>query len=341
MKGLNILGLGAVAVAIALVVLHNLDLHPTRELLNVSYAPTGDLYQEIDREFVANYARENGTALVIKQSHGGSSRQAKAVINGLEADVVTLALPSDVEALHKQGLIADGWAQRLPNHSQPYTSTIVFVVRKGNPKNIHDWPDLVNADVAIVTPNPKTSGNGKLSLLAAWGSVIYRGGNEDQARDYLQKLYQHVTVLGTSATDSTASFAYDKVGDVHLTWENEALREVDEAKGELEIVYPPVSIRAEPTVAWVDANVARHHTEAEAKAYLEFLFTDQAQETLAAQGYRPIKAEILSRHMDRLPKIDLFPITLLARDWDDAQLKFFADNGIFDLIYKPRAIGRL
>ncbi len=265
--GLYVFALAVVIVAVVLVVVHNLDFNRAQELLNVSYAPTGELYQEIDRQFIAAYEKAGGPKLVIRQSHGGSSRQSRAVINGLEADVVTLALPSDVEALHKHGLLADGWAARLPNNSRPYTSTIVFVVRKGNPKAVHDWPDLVAGDVAVITPSPKSSGNGKLSFLAAWGSVVARGGTEDQARDYVQKLYQHVQVLGGSATEAASTFAYDKVGDVHLTWENEALQEVAEAKGELEIVYPPVSIRAEPTVAWVDANVARHHTEAEARAY--------------------------------------------------------------------------
>jgi sulfate transport system substrate-binding protein len=336
-KWLNTFALVAVAIAIALVAIHNFDFNTSRELLNVSYAPTGDLYNAINHQFSAEYAKQNGTSLTIKQSHGGSSRQAKAVVNGLEADVVTLALPSDVDSLRKQGLLPDGWAQRLPNNSQPYTSTIVFVVRKGNPKAIKDWPDLISPGIEVVTPNPKTSGNGKLSLLAAWGSIIYRGGTEDQARDYIKELYRHVSVLGASATDATATFAYDKVGDAHLTWENEALREVEESKGELEIVYPPVSIRAEPSVAWIDANVARHKTEAYAKAYLEFLFTDEAQETIAEHGYRPFNAGILNKHLDRLPNLDLFPITLIAKDWDDAQTKFFADNAIFDVIYKPKA----
>ncbi len=334
---LNRFALAAVAVAVLLVATHNLDLNTSHELLNVSYAPTGDLYAEINPQFTLAYEKEHGTELTIKQSHGGSSRQARAVIDGLDADVVTLALPSDVDSLRKRGLIPEGWAERLPNHSQPYTSTIVFVVRKGNPKAIKDWPDLIAPGVEIVTPNPKTSGNGKLSLLAAWGSVIYRGGTEDQARAYIAQLYHHVSVLGTSATDSTASFAYDKIGDIHLTWENEALREVTDAKGELEVVYPPVSIRAEPSVAWVDTNVARHRSEAYAKAYLEFLFTDAAQETIAEQGYRPFNADILKKHLDRLPDLQLFPITLIAKDWDDAQSKFFADNSIFDVIYQPKS----
>jgi sulfate/thiosulfate transport system substrate-binding protein len=336
-KWLNLFALFAAVIAIALVTLHNLDFNQSHELLNVSYAPTGDLYKAINQQFAAEYAKQNGIRLTIKQSHGGSSRQAKAVISGLKADVVTLALPSDVESLHKQGLIADGWTQRLPNNSQPYTSTIVFVVRKGNPKAIKDWPDLISPGVEVVTPNPKTSGNGKLSLLAAWGSVIHNGGTEEQARDYIKQLYQHVSILGTSATDSKATFAYDKIGDVHLTWESEALGEVADAKGELEIVYPPVSIRAEPSVAWVDANVALHKTEAYAKAYLQFLFTDDGQKIIAEQGYRPINDAILNQHLDTLPKLDLFPITLIAKDWDDAQAKFFADNAIFDVIYKPKA----
>jgi sulfate transport system substrate-binding protein len=335
-KWLNLLALTAVVIAATLVTVHNLDFNRSPELLNVSYAPTGELYQAINRRFAAVYLREQGLRLTIRQSHGGSARQAKAVIDGLAADVVTLALPSDVDTLHQRGLIPDGWRERLPNHSQPYTSTIVFVVRKGNPKGIKDWPDLIAPGVEVITPNPKTSGNGKLSLLAALGSVLHRGGSEAQARDFVRELYQHVSLPGTSATDSRASFAYDKLGDVHLTWESEALQEVADTQGELELVYPSASIRAEPSVAWVDANVARHKSEVYAKAYLEFLFTDAAQEILAELGYRPFNAAILHRHADRLPGLDLFPITLIARDWDEAQSRFFADNGIFDLIYKPK-----
>jgi sulfate transport system substrate-binding protein len=336
-KWRNAFALAASTIAVVLVAVHNLDFKPTLELLNVSYAPTADLYQAVDRQFAADYAKQKGMRLTLKLSNGGSSRQAQAVINGLEADVVTLALPSDVDALRKHGLIPEGWAERLPNHSQPYTSTIVFVVRKGNPKAIKDWPDLISPGVEVITPDPKTSGNGKLSLLAAWGSVLAHGQSEDEARDYVKQLYQHVSILGASATDSTTTFAFDKLGDVHLTWENEALREVEEAKGELEIIYPPVSIRAEPSVAWVDANVTRHQTQEYAKAYLEFLFTDAAQEILAQQGFRPFNLSILNQHADRFPKLDLFPITLIAKDWEDAQARFFAENGIFDVIYKPRA----
>jgi sulfate/thiosulfate-binding protein len=331
----SVLSLLAVVVAVALVFFGNVDRDKSIQLLNVSYDPTRELFQDLDQQFVLKYQQETGQKLTIKQSHGGSSRQAYAVIEGLEADVVSLALPSDIDLLRKHGFIKDGWPDRLPNHSQPYTSTIVFVVRRGNPKSIKDWPDLVRRDVSVITPNPKTSGNGKLSLLAAWGSIIYRGGNEEQARDYLKRLYQNVAVLGTGARDSTITFTQDKIGDVHLTWENEARFETQESPGELEIVYPPISIRAEPSVSWVDKNVGRKKTEGYAKAYLEFLFSRPAQETVARYGYRPIDPEILREYANRLPAVQLFPVTLVAKDWDDAQQKFFADNGVFDLVYTP------
>jgi len=214
---------------------------------------------------------------------------------------------------------------------------IVFVVRKGNPKAIKDWSDLVRPDVAVITPNPKTSGNGKLSLLAAWGSILYRGGTEEQARDFLRRLYQNVPVLGTGARDSTITFTQDKIGDVHLTWENEARFETQDSQGELETVYPPVTIRAEPSVAWVDKNVEHRKTERYARAYLEFLFSRPAQETMARYGYRPVDPDVLRKNAERLPAVQLFSVTLIAKDWDDAQEKFFADNGVFDLIYSPRA----
>jgi sulfate transport system substrate-binding protein len=334
---LNAMALAAVAIAITLVIGNNVAGDTSTQLLNVSYDPTRELFQDLNQQFIERYFKETGKRLTIKQSHGGSSRQARAVIDGTPADVVTLALSSDVDTLRKRGLIAEDWAGRLPNHSQPYTSTIVFVVRKGNPRAIRDWPDLVRPGVSVITPNPKTSGNGKLSVLAAWGSVIYRGGTDAQALAFLKQLYQHVTVLDTGARDATNTFTQQKLGDVHLTWENEALLETAEYKGELEIVYPPVSIRAEPSVAWVDANVARRKTEAYAKAYLEFLYTDQAQETIARHGYRPINLEILKKHSDRLPRIDLFSVAILAKDWDEAQQKFFADNGIFDVIHPSKA----
>ena len=334
---LNAFAVIAVVVAVTLVVARNIEGDSSNQLLNVSYDPTRELFKDLNQQFVTQYAKQTGKKLTIQQSHGGSSRQAQAVIDGLPADVVTLALRSDVEALHRRGIIADGWAERLPDRSEPYTSTIVFVVRKGNPRGIKDWPDLIRPGVSVITPNPKTSGNGKLSVLAAWGSVIYRGGTETQALRYLRELYEHVPVLDSGARDATNTFTQEKLGDVHLTWENEALLETEEYRGDLEIVYPPVSIRAEPSVAWVDANVARRKTEAYAKAYLEFLFTDQAQETIAQHGYRPINLEILKKHANRLPQIDLFPVTILAKNWDEAQQKFFADAGIFDAIHSGQA----
>jgi sulfate/thiosulfate-binding protein len=260
----------------------------------------------------------------------------RAVAEGFAADVVTLALPSDIEALSKRGLIAGDWKNRFPHDSQPYSSTIVFVVRKTNPKHIKDWPDLIGPDVTIITPDPKTSGNGKLSVLAAWGSVMYRDGSEDQARDFVAKLYQHVPILGQGARDSSTTFASAKEGDMHLTWENEALREVAESKDELEVVYPPVSILAEPSVTWVDSNVEKHKSQVAAKAYLAYLFTNEAQEIFAKNGYRPINKVILGKHQDLLPKIELFPVTLVARDWADAQAKFFGENGIFEMIHSAQ-----
>ena len=231
------------------------------------------------------------------------------------ADVVTLGLYSDVDALRKRGLIAEGWADRLPHHSQPYFSTIVFVVRKGNPKDIRDWPDLIKDDVEIVSPNPRTSGNGKLSVLAAWGSVTTRGGSDQAAADYVRALLSHVKVADTGARGAAISYSVEKIGDVHLTWENEALREVAENKDEFEIVYPPVSILAEPAVTWVDANLPNKKIASYAKSYLEYLYTDAAQETVAQYGYRPLKPDILAKHADRLPPINLFPITAIAKSW--------------------------
>jgi sulfate/thiosulfate transport system substrate-binding protein len=331
-KWLNIFALGLASIAVGLVGFKNLEGDKNGQLLNVSYDPTREVYKEINSKFIVKYEAEAGHRVSIEQSHGGSSHQARAVAEGLAADVVTLALPSDIEWLSKRGLIAADWKNRFPHNSQPYTSTIVFVVRKPNPKHIKDWPDLIGPDITIITPDPKTSGNGKLSVLAAWGSVIYRGGSEDQARQFITKLYQNVPILGQGARDSATTFALAKEGDVHLTWENEALREVLESKGELEVVYPPVSILAEPSVTWVDVNVDKHKSEVAAKAYLAYLFTDGAQEIFAKYGYRPINEAILKKYQDWLPKIELFPVTLVAKDWADAQAKFFGDNGIFEIV---------
>jgi sulfate transport system substrate-binding protein len=337
LQWINIGAIVAVAVAVALVAVKNVHGHAAHYLLNVSYDPTRELYQRINSSFVEHYERELSSSVEIRQSHGGSSRQASLVAGGQAvADVVTLGVPSDVEGIHKRGLIADGWQERLPNNSQPYYSTIVFVVRRGNPLGIRDWPDLIKPGIEVIVPDPKTSGNGKLAALSAWGAIVSRGGAESEAKAYLKALYDHAPFLLPAARAAGVAFASEKKGDVHLAWENEALREVAEEKGAIEIVYPPVSILAEPTVAWVDTNVAKHGSIQLARDYLEFLFTDEAQEIIAGEGYRPYKTEILAKHADRLPAIDLFPIEAIAKDWSDAQLKFFAENGVIDTVYAPK-----
>jgi sulfate/thiosulfate transport system substrate-binding protein len=308
---------------------------PAVELLNVSYDPTRELWRDVNSQFIKRLRAETGIEVSIKQSHAGSSSQARAVIDGLDADVVTLALWSDIDAIHKKGLIKDGWQERLPNHSLAYFSTIVFVVRQGNPKGIKDWPDIVKPNVVVITPNPKTSGNGKLSFLAAWGSVIQAGGSEQDARAFVTRLYQQTPVLETGARGATTTFAQRGIGDVHLTWENEAHLEVQESGGALEIVYPPQSIRAEPYIAIVDANAERKGTRTTAEKYLKFLYTDEGQETIARHFYRPTNEAVLAKHLDWFPKINLFSITAIAASWDAAQQKFFADGGVFDAIYKP------
>src|SRR5215204_6366970 len=306
------------------------------ELLNVSYDPTRELWRGNNAAFLPAYQKETGVTVEIKQSHGGSSTQARAVIDGLDADVVTLALWSDTEAISRRGLITTGWKDRLPNQSLPYTSTIVFVVRKGNPKGIKDWTDLVKPGIQIVTPNPKTSGNGQLSLYSAWGSVVLRGGSREAAVDYVTKLYRQVPVLDSGARGATTTFVQKKIGDVHLAWENEAHLEVKEAGGELDLVYPPISIRAEPHVAVVDQNVDRRKTRAAAEAYLRFLYTEPAQELIAKHFYRPANAAGLARHAATFPGMKLFGISEIGKGWDDVHQQLVADNGVFDRVYKPQ-----
>jgi sulfate/thiosulfate-binding protein len=302
-------------------------------LLNVSYDPTRELWKDLNKAFEAVSTERAGSFVTVKQSHGASGSQARAVIDGLEADVVSLALWGDTEQLHRKGLLKDGWEDRLPNRSLPYTSTIVFVVRKGNPKGIHDWPDLVRPNQQIITPNPKTSGNGKLAFLAAWGSVVLNGGTEDDARDFVTRLYQQVPVLDTGARGATTTFAQKGIGDVHLTWENEAHLEITEAKGDLQIVYPSQSILAEPHVALVDDNVDRRGTRAVAQKYLEFLYTPTGQEIIAKHFYRPFDATVLAKHRASFPDMRLFRIDEISKGWDDIQRRFFADGGEFDRIY--------
>jgi sulfate transport system substrate-binding protein len=303
-------------------------------LLNVSYDPTRELWRDINAHFAPAYEKQTGTRVTIKQSHGGSSTQARSVIEGLEADVVTIASIIDTDAISKRGLIHKDWIDRLPNRSLPYTSSVVFVVRKGNPKGIKDWQDLIKPGVAVITPNPKTSGNGYLSFFAAWGSVVLRGGSREDAIKFVSQLYRQVPVLDSGARAATTTFVQRRIGDVHLAWENEAHLEVREAKGALEIVYPPISIRAEPHVAVVDATVDRRGTRKVAEAYLTFLYTDEAQEVIAQHYYRPTNPAVLARHAATFPAIRLFDITEIAKSFADAHKQFIADGGVFDAIYK-------
>jgi len=306
-------------------------------LLNVSYDPTRELWRDLNAAFIAKYEKEKGVKLDIKQSHGGSSTQARAVVDGLEADVVTLASIIDNAAIEKAGLLKPGWIDRLPNRSLPYTSTLVFVVRKGNPKGIKDWPDLVKEGVQVITPNPKTSGNGYLSFFSAWGSVVLRGGSRQDAIDYVTKLYRNVPVLDTGARAATTTFAQKGIGDVHITWENEAHLEVRESKGELQIVTPPISILAEPHVTVVDGNVDRRGTRAAAEEYLKFGYTDQAQEIIVKHFYRPTNEAILKKYTGTVfADLRRFAITEIAKGFPEAHKEFIAEGGVFDSIYKPR-----
>jgi sulfate transport system substrate-binding protein len=305
-------------------------------LVNASYDPTRALWRDMNEHFTAAYERQTGQKVTIRQSHGGSSTQARAVIDGLDADVTTLASFLDTDAIAKRGLMSASWAERLPNASRPYYSTVVFVVRRGNPKGIHDWPDLVKQGVEVITPNPKTSGNGYVALFAAWGSVTLRGGSTEDATAYVTRLYRQVPVLDSGARSAAATFAQRGIGDVHLTWENEAHLEVAESSGDLEIIQPPISILAEPQVAVVDANVDRKHTRQAAEAYLAFVYTPEAQEILAKHHYRPADEAVLKRHSDAFPSaMKLFPITAIATDWSDAHARLVGDGSVFDGIYRP------
>jgi sulfate transport system substrate-binding protein len=309
-------------------------------LLNVSYDPTRELWKELNTAFAAAHKAETGTEVTIQQSHGASGSQARAIIDGLDGDVATLSLWPDTAALQGKGLIPAGWEERLPNRSLAYTSTVVFVVRKGNPKGIKDWADLVKEGVEVITPNPKTSGNGRLSFLGAWGSVLEAGGDEAAAKEFVAKLYKNVPVLDTGARGSTSTFAQKGIGDVNLTMESEARLEVEEAGGELEVVYPSLSILHEPHLTIVDKVVDKKGTRAVAEAYLKFLWTPAGQEIIAKHHYRPIDADVLAKHAADFPPMKLLPITRLAKDWTDAQAKFFADGGVFDSLSNPDAAAK-
>ena len=307
-------------------------------LLNVSYDPTRELYQEFNRAFAADWKQKTGQSVEIEQSHGGSGSQALAVINGLQADVVTLALAYDIDAIgDKAHLINAGWDKRLANNSTPYTSTIVFLVRKGNPKGIHDWPDVIRNGVSVITPNPKTSGGARWNYLAAWGYAWNKyGHDEKKARDFIAALYKNVPVLDSGARGATTTFVQRGLGDVLLSWENEAYLSVKEFGTEkFEIVNPSSSILAEPPVAVVDANVDRHGTRKVAEAYLKFLYTDTGQEIAAKNFYRPRSEAVLAKYRNQFPDIKLFTITDVAGPWKETQAKHFADHGVFEQLYKP------
>jgi sulfate/thiosulfate transport system substrate-binding protein len=308
-------------------------------LLNVSYDPTRELYTAFNAAFVAAWARDKGGQQVtVNQSHGGSGRQARSVIDGLKADVVTLALAYDVDEIARRGLIAQNWQSRLPNNSAPYTSTIVFLVRKGNPWRIRDWGDLVKDGIQVITPNPKTSGGARWNYLAAWAWALRQpGGSPETAKAFLQKLYQQVPVLDTGARGSTTTFVQRRIGDVLLAWENEAfLAKAELGANQVDIVVPSVSILAEPSVAVVDRNVDRNGTREVAEKYLQYLYTDFAQEIIAKNYYRPRSTAVAARYAAQFPQIPLVTIDDTFGGWTNAQRTHFADGGVFDQITTRR-----
>lgn len=334
---LNIFGGAVVLVAAALIVGKNWQAGATPDIVNVSYDVTGPLYNALDQQFIAQYQKQTGKKLRILVSHGGSSRQARSVISGEQkADVVTLGLALDVNSIADHGLVAADWETRLPNNAIPYTSTIVFVVRKGNPKNIHDWPDLIKNGVSVILPNPATSGNGKLAVLAAWGAVTTRGGSDADATAFLKALLQHVLVFDVGASGAATTFTVANTGDVQLAWENEALREVAADRSDFQVVYPPVSILAQPAVAWVDANLGNGRKADYSRAYLQYLFTGPGQEIIAKAGYRPIDPKFQKEYAGTFPDITLFPVTAVAKDWVDAQTKFFGPDGIVSVVWPAK-----
>jgi len=307
-------------------------------LLNVSYDPTRELFKDINKAFAADWKQKTGQDVTIKQSHGGSSKQARAVIDGLEADVVTLALAYDIDALHDvANLVPLDWQKRLPLNSSPYTSTITFLVRKGNPKHIKDWDDLIRSDVTVVTPNPKTSGSARWNYLAAWGYALRRpGGNETTAREFITKLYKRVPVLDSGARGATTTFVERGIGDVLINWENEILLGAKELGADkFEVVVPSVSILTEPTVSVVDKVASKHGTRAVAQAYLEYLYTPQGQEIIAKHYYRPTLASVAAKYGNQFPKVPLFTLADIVGDWRKTQKTHFADGGVFDQIYQP------
>jgi sulfate/thiosulfate transport system substrate-binding protein len=305
-------------------------------LLNVSYDPTRELYQAFNESFQKEYKAKTGKDVAVQQSHGGSGKQARSVIDGLPADVVTLALAADIDALHTHGnLVPEDWQKRLPNNSSPYTSTINFLVRKGNPKGIKDWDDLVKPGIQVITPNPKTSGGARWNFLAAWGYAVRKYG-EPKAKDFVTKLFKNVPVLDSGARGATTTFVERGLGDVLIAWENDALLSVKEfGADKFEIVYPSISVLAEPPVSVVDQVVDRKGTREVATAYLEYLYSPAGQEIAAQNYYRPRSPEVADKYQKQFPKIDLFTVDELFGGWTKAQKTFFDDGGVFDQIYQP------
>jgi len=321
--------LAVALVLVAAVLLPGARAAETRTLLNVSYDPTRELYEEINPAFAKSWKAKTGETLVINQSHGGSGKQARSVIDGLEADVVTLALAYDVDAIADKGLINPGWQGLLPYNSAPYTSTIVFLVRKGNPKHVKDWDDLIKPGIQVITPNPKTSGGARWNYLAAWGYALDKNnGDTAKAKDFLAALFKNVPVLDSGARGATITFAQRGLGDVLLAWENEAFLANQEFGGGFEVVAPSLSILAEPSVAVVDS----HGTRAVAEAYLRYLYTPEAQEIEAKNYYRPRDPDVWKKVADKFPQLRLFTIDQAFGGWRQAQTTHFADGGIFDQV---------
>jgi sulfate/thiosulfate transport system substrate-binding protein len=320
----------------ALVAAASWNLAAQTTLLNASYDPTRELYQDFNTAFAKYWKAKSGQDVTVRQSHGGSGGQARAVIDGLDADVVTLALAYDVDAVAASGLIKPDWQKRLSHNSAPYTSTIVFLVRKGNPKGIKDWGDLTKSDVQVITPNPKTSGGARWNYLAAWGYALRQpGGTDAKARQFVTDLYKRVPVLDSGARGATNTFVQRGIGDVLLAWENEAYLSLDQAPGQLEIVVPSISILAEPSVAVVDKVVDRKGTRAIAEAYLQYLYSPEGQEIAAKRHYRPRDEKVAAKYATSFTKVKLFTIDEVFGGWQNAQKIHFADRGLFDQIYTP------
>ncbi|MCM3563587.1 sulfate ABC transporter substrate-binding protein [Hydrogenophaga intermedia] len=324
--------LGAAALTLTLGTAHAQPAPVT--LLNVSYDPTRELYVEINAAFAKQWKAKTGQDVTIKQSHGGSGRQARSIIDGLDADVATLALAGDTDALHTNGQwIPKDWQKRLPQNSSPYTSTIVLVTRAGNPKNIKDWDDLIRPDVKVITPNPKTSGGARWNYLAAWEFAKRKYGSDDKAKEFVGKLYANVPVLDTGARGSSVTFAQRNQGDVFISWENEAYLLEKEFGNKVDFVYPSLSILAEPAVTVVDKNVDKKGTRAVAQAYLEYLYTEEAQDIIGKHFYRPRSEKAQAKYAKQLPKLNLFTIDQAFGGWDQAAKVHFVDGGSFDQIY--------